>query len=59
MVFPESMLKLEHESGCVLEFVSLDALKLVNATQETLKVAAAKDWSKTRYSEVSVLNCVC
>lgn len=48
MVFPESTLELEHESGCVLEFVTLDALKLVNATQEPLKVAAAEEWSKTR-----------
>lgn len=48
MVFPESFLELEHESGCVLSFVTLDALQLINSTEEPLKVAAAKDWVKTR-----------
>ena len=42
MVFPETTLELEHESGCVLSFVTLDALKPIDTTQEPLKVAAAK-----------------
>ncbi len=48
MVFPESRLELEHECGCVLSFITLDALKLINSTEEPLKVAAAEDWVKTR-----------
>ena len=48
MVFPESGLKLQHDSGVVLEFCTLDALRLVNATEEPLKVAAAEEWSKPR-----------
>ncbi len=48
MVFPESRLELEHECGCVLTFITLDALKLINSTEEPLKVAAAEDWVKTR-----------
>ena len=50
MVFPESGLRLEHESGGVLEFLSLEALKLVNSTElpPTLKVATADQWSQQR-----------
>lgn len=48
MVFPESILELDHESGVVLSFVTLDALKLINSTEEPLKVAAAENWVKTR-----------
>ena len=49
MVFPETTLELEHESGCVLSFVTLDALKPIDTTQEPLKVATAENWVKTRY----------
>lgn len=50
MVFPESSLRLEHESGAVLEFLSLEALKLVNSAElpPTLKVATADQWSRQR-----------
>ena len=49
MVFPETTLELEHKSGCVLSFVTLDALKPIDTTQEPLKVATAENWVKTRY----------
>ena len=48
MVFPDSWLRLEHESGCGLAFYTLDALCRVNTNQEPLKVAAADNWSRTR-----------
>lgn len=48
MVFPGNSLRLEHEVGCVLEFVSLDALKLVDNTREPLKVPVAEEWSKAQ-----------
>lgn len=48
MVFPGNSLKLEHESGCVLEFVALEALKLVENTREPIKVPVAEEWSKSQ-----------
>ena len=56
MVFPGSSLRLEHmESGMVLEFLALDALRPVNAKEDLLKVAAAEEWSRQR----CVCLCVC
>lgn len=49
MVFPENNLKLEHESGLVLEFLALDALRLVNSSEDPLKVAVAEEWCKQQY----------
>ena len=51
MVFPRSTLRLEHESGAVLEFLALEALKLVNPSEDLLKVAVAEEWTRQR--------CVC
>ena len=48
MVFPENRLSLEHEGGCVLEFTALDALRGVDTLHDSLKVAAADEWTKTR-----------
>ena len=48
MVFPESRLRLEHESGAVLEFIALEALKLVNPSEDPLKVAVAEEWTRQR-----------
>ncbi len=48
MVFPASSLRLEHESGVVLEFLALDALKRVNPSEDPLKVAMAEEWTKQR-----------
>ena len=49
MVFSDSWLRLDHVSGCGLAFYALDALRRVDTTRDTLKVAAADDWSKTRW----------
>jgi type 2A phosphatase activator TIP41 len=49
MVFPGNSLQLEHaESGCVLEFLALEALKLVENTHDPLKVPVAEEWSRTQ-----------
>ena len=48
MVFPGNSLKLEHESGCVLEFLALDALKLVENTHDPIKVPVAEEWSRSQ-----------
>jgi type 2A phosphatase activator TIP41 len=48
MVFPDSWLRLDHETGCGLGFYALDALRRVDATRDPLKVAAAEEWGKTR-----------
>lgn len=48
MVFSDSWLRLDHVSGCGLEFNALDALKRVDTTGHSLKVANAEDWSKSR-----------
>ncbi len=50
MVFPSNSLRVEHKSGCGLVFITLDSLKMVDTTQDPLKVAVAEAWSKTRYS---------
>ena len=34
--------------ACAVEFNALDALRLVDATAEPVKVAAAAEWGKTR-----------
>lgn len=51
MVFPDSWLRLDHESGCGLGFFSLDALRQVDTTSDPLKVAVAEEWSKTRWAD--------
>ena len=48
MVFPESCLKVEHTCGVSLQFLTLDALRLVNSQEDPLKVAAAEEWERQR-----------
>ncbi len=52
MVFPESNLKLEHESGVMLEFLTMDALKQVNSSEHPLKVAGAEQWTRQRWGGI-------
>ena len=54
MVFPDSWLRLDHETGCGLGFYALDALRRVDATRDPLKVAAAEEWGKTRLETAHV-----
>ncbi|XP_005090053.1 TIP41-like protein [Aplysia californica] len=48
MVFAENFLRVQHESGCGLEFNALDALRLVDAHSDPVKVAASKEWQGAR-----------
>ena len=48
MVFPRNSLAVQHESGVGLEFMALDALKMVDTQQETVHVAGAEQWKATR-----------
>ncbi|BFZ09862.1 hypothetical protein BsWGS_12901 [Bradybaena similaris] len=48
MVFPENYLRIHHKSGCGLEFNALDALRLVDAHSDPIKVAASKEWQGAR-----------
>lgn len=48
MVFHKNVLRLEHESGAVLEFNPMDALKLVENGKMGPKVACAGEWRESR-----------
>lgn len=49
MVFPQNKLRLEHKSGCAIEFNALDALQHVRTTREgSLTIASAEVWRKAR-----------
>ena len=48
MIFAENVLRVKHSGGFGLEFNALDALKLVDAHNDLLKVAATKVWREAR-----------
>ncbi|GFN75589.1 tip41-like protein [Plakobranchus ocellatus] len=48
MVFPENVLRVMHESGAGIEFNALDALTLVDAHADPVKVAASEEWQNAR-----------
>ncbi|KAH9499031.1 hypothetical protein Btru_005469 [Bulinus truncatus] len=48
MVFAENFLRLQHQSGCGIEFNALDALRLVDAYSDPIKVAASEEWQNAR-----------
>ncbi|XP_059142040.1 TIP41-like protein isoform X2 [Physella acuta] len=48
MVFAENCLKIYHQSGCGIEFNALDALRLVDASTDLIKVAASEEWQNAR-----------
>lgn len=48
MVFPENILRVVHESGTGIEFNALDALALVDAHSDPVKVAASAEWQNAR-----------
>lgn len=51
MTFASNMLKLSHAKGFSMEFNALDALKLVDSKNDTMKVAVAEDWQESRLVE--------
>lgn len=48
MIFADNTLRLQHQDGFGIYFCALDALKLVDAHNDPLKVAAAKVWREAR-----------
>lgn len=48
MIFADNVLRLQHVAGFGLEFNALDALKLVDAHNDPLKVAVAQAWKEAR-----------
>ncbi|XP_046583313.1 LOW QUALITY PROTEIN: TIP41-like protein [Haliotis rubra] len=58
MVFADNTLSLQHQGGFGLVFTALGALKLVDAHQDPLKVAAAAEWQNARSSCEHIQNVV-
>ncbi|RUS75681.1 hypothetical protein EGW08_016547 [Elysia chlorotica] len=58
MVFPENILRVVHESGPGIEFNALDALALVNAHADPVKVAASTEWQNARSNCEHIKNVV-
>lgn len=48
MVFPDNVLKIGLSNGNGIEFNTLDALKLVNDKEDSVKVAVAEAWKEAR-----------
>ena len=49
MIFADNVLRVEHQAGYGVEFSALDALKLVDAHHDFLKVAVSDAWREARY----------
>uniref|UniRef100_A0A2C9LMD1 TIP41-like protein n=1 Tax=Biomphalaria glabrata TaxID=6526 RepID=A0A2C9LMD1_BIOGL len=58
MVFAENILRIHHESGCGIEFNALDALRLVDAFNDPIKVAASEEWQTARSNCQHIKNVV-
>lgn len=58
MIFADNILRVQHDDGYGVEFNALDAMKLVDAHHDPLKVAVAQAWREARYSIVFNLNAV-
>ena len=50
MIFADNVLRVEHQGGYGVEFNALDALKLVDAHHDSLKVAVSDAWREARYN---------
>lgn len=48
MIFADNVLRVEHQAGYGVEFNALDALKLVDAHHDSLKVAVSDAWREAR-----------
>ena len=49
MIFADNILRLQHTAGFGMEFTALEALKLVDAKHDHLKVAVAQAWKEARF----------
>jgi len=48
MVFASNSLCVRHDSGFGVKFTALDALRLVDAEHDLMKVAVAQEWQEAR-----------
>ncbi|XP_045197404.1 TIP41-like protein [Mercenaria mercenaria] len=48
MIFADNVLRVQHDAGYGVEFNALDALKMVDAQNDPLKVAVAQAWKEAR-----------
>ena len=48
MIFADNILRIEHSAGFGIEFNALDALRLVDAEQDLVKVAVTQAWREAR-----------
>jgi len=48
MLFSKNMVELRHEKGATMQFLPMEALKLVNAHEDLVHVAASADWLAAR-----------
>ncbi|XP_073685847.1 TIP41-like protein [Garra rufa] len=48
MLFGDNVLRIQHTDGFGIEFNAVDALKRVNNTQDSVKVACAQEWQESR-----------
>jgi len=48
MLFSNNKVELKHEGGAVMQFIPMEALKLVNAHEDLVHVATAADWLAAR-----------
>lgn len=55
MTFDKNVLRIQHEEGFGLEFNALDALKMVDAKTDLMKVAVAEAWKNSRSGVIIIL----
>ena len=58
MLFSNNRVEISHKSGASLQFLPLEALKLVNAQEDLLRVSYSKDWLASRQESPHLNNIV-
>ena len=48
MTFGGNILEIQHAAGFSIQFNAVDALRLVDAHNDLMKVAMAKEWKESR-----------
>lgn len=56
MIFADNVLRVVHSDGFGIEFNALDALKLVDAHHDPLKVAVSQAWREARLTHITILS---
>ena len=58
MLFANNKLEISHESGAKLQFLPLEALRLVNAHEDLIRVSYAEAWLASRQESPHLNNIV-